>query len=255
MPNELNDPLSYAQRLLGRNDYGDHVEITAAEVLYNRPFYVWDQATFQSPFVASHGLFLHEGEALPLNAVLLAHTEQGQHYSIVLSPEQEASLGVSPIQERPTLAPHALPSLTPQRKGKTADPSPPSSRRKSKNERRIACRKRAYGRQQLRGNQADNIVPEVQQSPEQMKVCATSEGTKSENAEISNPSTHPNDDSSASPSLATDSKGEEQKVLHRSPKRNRFRAKQRKHRGQKGKRRKKPRKKPRIRKERCRNGR
>jgi len=46
MPNELNDPLSYAQRLLGINDYGDHVEITAAEVLYNRPFYVWDQATF-----------------------------------------------------------------------------------------------------------------------------------------------------------------------------------------------------------------
>ena len=91
----------------------------------------------------------------------------------------------------------------------------------------------AYGRQQLRGNQADNIVPEVQQSPEQMKVCATSEGTKSENAEISNPSTHQNDDSSASPSLATDSKGEEQKVLHRSQKRNRFRAKQRKHTGDK----------------------
>jgi len=99
----------------------------------------------------------------------------------------------------------------------------------------------AYGRQQLRGNQADNIVPEVQQSPEQMKVCATSEGAKSENAEISNPSTHQNDDSSASPSLATHSEGGEQKVLHRSQKRNRFRAKQRKRRGQKGKRRKKPR--------------
>jgi len=243
MPDDLNDPLSYAQRLLGRNAFGDYVEIMAAEVRYNRSFYVWDQATSKSPFVASHGLFLQEGEALPLNAVLLAHTEHGQHYSIVLSPEQEASLGVSPFQERPTLPPHALPLLTPQHKANTADPSPPSSRRKSKNERRIACRKRAYGRQQLRENQADNIVPEVQQPPasEQMKVCATSEGAISENAEISNPSTHQNDDSSASPSLATDSEGEEQKVLRRARKRNRFRAKQRKRRGQKGKRKKKPR--------------
>jgi hypothetical protein len=74
-----------------------------------------------------------------------------------------------------------------------------------------------------------------------MKVCATSEGAISENAEISNPSTHQNDDSSASPSLATDSEGEEQKVLRRARKRNRFRAKQRKRRGQKGKRKKKPR--------------
>ena len=145
-------PVEYRQRLLGRQDYGDYVEIIAAEKLYNRPIFVWDQANANLSYTPSHGFFENDrnpdalaAEGFPIGAVLLAHNEAGQHYSIVLHPDHKAALTVQPVWNIPGL--HPPPPLDPPYvRAPESLLSTPVQR--PKNARRIACRKRAHQRQQ-----------------------------------------------------------------------------------------------------------
>ena len=94
---------AYSVRMREQKDYGDYIEIIAAERIYNSPCYVWDQATPDSPFEPSHGCNLAGRDPddpphvssdgpFPDDAMLLAHSQAEQHYSFVLLPDHAAAL-------------------------------------------------------------------------------------------------------------------------------------------------------------------
>ena len=116
------DAAAYSVRMREQKDYGDYIEIIAAEHIYKRPCFVWDQATPDAPFEPSHRFYLADHDPddpppvssngpFPDDAMLLAHTEAGQHYSFVLLPDHAAALECLESESRTEATIHAFPML------------------------------------------------------------------------------------------------------------------------------------------------